>query len=148
MSRNTTRPGLARPLTTLGVALITASIATTAIAGVALAGKAAPTPLFGQDVECVTGGNKVNPMVGIGFDGKGRWTRAQIEAVAVAKDGETWTGRPYFTERLDMRSFTLVQGVAVDAGRGPFDVTFSVRPVDRNDMPLVEDWTEATYTCP
>ena len=149
MSRNTTRPGLTRPLTTLGVALITASIATTAIAGVALAGKAAPTPFFGPDVECVDGGTAINPVVDLTFDGKGRWTRAEIKAVAFDKDSDTtWTGSTDVAERLDMRSWTTIQGVTVPAASGPFDVTFYVRPVDRKNTPLVEDWTTGTYTCP
>lgn len=152
MSHNSSRPGLTRPLTALTAALVIAVTATVATASGTLAGKAPPTILFETaSPSCDYLGDQVRAVVGLRFEGNGRWVYAEAKAVVVDGADNRYVGDLFAANRYDMKSASHARapGLPVPASIGPFRTWFEVRPVDRRGAPLQDAWTKSgPYACP
>jgi hypothetical protein len=152
MSHDSSHPGLTRPLTALTAALVIAVTATAATAAGTLAGKAPPTISFETaSPSCDYLEDQVRAVVGLRFEGKGRWAYAEAKAVVTDGAGNSDEGHLFAANRYDMKSAShaRISGPPVPTSIGPVTTWFEVRPVDRRGMPFQDDWTESgPYTCP
>lgn len=152
MSHDSSRPGLTRPLTALTAALVIAVTATVATAAGTLAGKAPPRVLFETaSPSCDYLGDRVRAVVGLRFEGKGRWVYAEAKAVVTDGAGNRYERHLFAANRYDMKSASHARtpGLPLPTSIGPVKTWFEVRPVDRRAMPLEDDWTPSgPYTCP